>query len=295
MKVMVIVKATQDSEAGTLPEPQMLRDMGAYNEALIQAGIMQAGEGLYPSSQGARVLFSGKNRTVTDGPFAETKELIAGFWLWQVKSMEDAIEWVKRCPNPMLQDSVIEVRRVYAPEDFAPVDPTGEFRAQEADQQARAAAYILEPPRMEKAPERVFAGLSRNYTMETRADISRLWDKFAPSIGNVPSQVAKAAYGLASNEADGSFDYMAGVEVKDTSRLPSGFTSIRVPEQVYAVFTHRKHVSEIAKTLEAIFGKWLPNSGFKSGASPCIEKYGESFDPISGLGGIEIWVPVSKI
>ena len=118
MKVMVFVKATKESEAGVMPQRQLLEDMGKFNEELVKAGIMLSGEGLHPSSKGARVRFSGKNRTVVDGPFTETKELVAGFWMWQVKSMEEAIEWVKRCPNPMLGDSEIEIRRVFAPEDF---------------------------------------------------------------------------------------------------------------------------------------------------------------------------------
>jgi hypothetical protein len=115
---MIIVKATQDSEAGVLPSEELLRAMGQYNEELAKAGIMLAGEGLRPSSMGARVRFSGKDRTVTDGPFAETKELVAGFWLWKVDSLQQAIEWVKRCPNPMPGDSEIEIRQVFEPEDF---------------------------------------------------------------------------------------------------------------------------------------------------------------------------------
>ena len=113
MRYMIIVKATKDSEAGVMPDEKLLKDMMKYNEELVQAGVMQAGEGLHPSSKGARVKFSGKNRTVIDGPFAETKELIAGFWLWNVKSREEAIEWVKRCPNPMPGDSEIEIRQVF--------------------------------------------------------------------------------------------------------------------------------------------------------------------------------------
>lgn len=131
MKVMVMVKATAESETGVLPSEQLLREMGAYNEELVKAGIMLAGEGLHPSSKGARVKFAGQKRTVVDGPFTETKELVAGFWLWQVKSMEEAIEWVKRCPNPMEGESEIEIRQVFADEDFAASDPTGEIRAAE--------------------------------------------------------------------------------------------------------------------------------------------------------------------
>ena len=120
MKFIILVKATKDSEAGVMPSEQMLTEMMKYNEELVKAGVMVAGEGLHPSSRGARVLFSGTKRTVQDGPFAETKELVAGFWIWQVKSKEEAIEWVKRCPNPMLEDSIIEIRQVLTPEDFGP-------------------------------------------------------------------------------------------------------------------------------------------------------------------------------
>jgi hypothetical protein len=130
MRVMVIVKATEDSEAGVMPSEQLLTAMGKYNEELVKAGIMLAGEGLHPSSKGKRVRFSGNQRTVVDGPFAETKELIAGFWLWQVRSMEEAIEWVKRCPNPHEGESEIEIRPVFEAEDFGPA-LTPELRAQE--------------------------------------------------------------------------------------------------------------------------------------------------------------------
>jgi hypothetical protein len=121
MRVMVMVKATADSEAGILPTEQEFAEMGRYNEELVKAGIMLAGEGLHPSSKGHRVHFSGKNRIVTDGPFTETKEVIAGYWIWQVKSLEEAIEWVKKCPNPMRTDSDIEIRQVYSAEDFGEV------------------------------------------------------------------------------------------------------------------------------------------------------------------------------
>ncbi|HVL94465.1 MAG TPA: YciI family protein [Solirubrobacteraceae bacterium] len=118
MRVMVIVKATHESEAGQLPSTELLEAMGRYNEELAKAGIMLAGEGLKPSSSGARVRFAGSERSVVDGPFAETKELIAGFWLWEVRSMDEAIEWVKRCPNPMEGESVIEIRPVFEADDF---------------------------------------------------------------------------------------------------------------------------------------------------------------------------------
>ncbi len=131
MKVAVLVKATKDSEAGVMPTEEMFREMGVFNEALVRAGIMISGDGLKPSAQGARVQFSGANRTVIDGPFSETKELVAGFWIWQVKSMEEAIEWVKRCPNPMPGPSEIEIRPLYEAEDFGETF-TPELREQEA-------------------------------------------------------------------------------------------------------------------------------------------------------------------
>jgi hypothetical protein len=133
---MIIVKATKDSEAGVMPDEKLMTEMGKYNEELVRAGIMLAGEGLHPSSRGARIRFSGTQRTVVDGPFAETKELIAGFWLWQVKSLEEAIEWVKRCPNPMPGESEIEIRQVFEAEDFGE-EFTPALREQEDRQRAR--------------------------------------------------------------------------------------------------------------------------------------------------------------
>jgi hypothetical protein len=139
MRFMVIVKATKDSEAGVMPSQELLAAMGKYNEELAKAGIMLAGDGLQPSSKGARVRFSGKNRTVVDGPFAETKELVAGFWIWQVKSKQEAIEWVKRCPNPMPGDSDIEIRQLFEPEDFgAELTPELQQQAQRVYEQVAA-------------------------------------------------------------------------------------------------------------------------------------------------------------
>jgi hypothetical protein len=129
MRFMVLVKATPDSEAGVMPSEQLLAEMGAYNEEMVKAGVMLAGEGLHPSSKGARVRFSGKDRSVIDGPFTETKELIAGYWLIQVKSLDEAIEWVKRCPNPMDEESDIEIRQVFEAEDFGD-EYTPELREQ---------------------------------------------------------------------------------------------------------------------------------------------------------------------
>ena len=141
MRVMVIVKASKGSEAGVMPSEKLLTDMGNYNEKLVKAGMLLAGEGLHPSSKGARVKFSGKKRTVTDGPFTETKELIAGFWLWRVKSMEEAIEWVKRCPNPMKGESEIEIRQVFEAEDFG-----AEFTPELREQEERLRAQVTAKP-----------------------------------------------------------------------------------------------------------------------------------------------------
>jgi hypothetical protein len=134
-----MVKATKDSEAGVMPDEKLLTDMGKFNEELVKAGVMLAGEGLHPSSKGARVRFSGAKRSVIDGPFAETKELVAGFWMWQVKSKEEAIEWVKRCPNPFAGDSEIEIRQVFEAEDFG-AEFTPELREQEERLRSQVAA-----------------------------------------------------------------------------------------------------------------------------------------------------------
>ena len=141
MRVMVLIKASKDSEAGVMPSEQLLAEMGQFNEELVKAGIMLDGEGLHPSAKGARVRFSGAKRTVIDGPFAETKELIAGFWIWQVKSMEEAIEWVKRVPNPMpgSEEAEIEIRPIFEAEDFG-AEFTPELRAQEERIRAQVAA-----------------------------------------------------------------------------------------------------------------------------------------------------------
>jgi hypothetical protein len=138
MRCIVMVKATKDSESGVMPSTELLTAMGKFNDELVKAGIMLAGEGLQPSSRGKRVRFSGTKRTVVDGPFTETKELVAGFWLWQVRSMEEAVEWVKRCPNPFKGESEIEIRQVFEAEDFGP-ELTPELRAQEERQRKQMA------------------------------------------------------------------------------------------------------------------------------------------------------------
>ncbi len=142
MRVMVMVKATRSSETGVMPSTEEMAAMGRFNEELVKAGVMLSGDGLHPSSRGKRVRFSGPGRTVVDGPFSETKELVAGFWIWQVKSLEDAVEWVKRCPNPMPEDSEIEIRPLFEAEDFGE-EYTPELRAQEE----RLRAEVNKPSR----------------------------------------------------------------------------------------------------------------------------------------------------
>src|SRR5258705_12005845 len=137
MRFMVMIRSTKETEAGEMPSEKLVAEMGRFNEELVKAGVMLAGEGLHPPSKGARVKFSGNNRTVTNGPFGEPKDLVAGFWLWQVKSKEEAIEWVKRCPNPMREDSEIEIRQVFEAEDFG-----AEFAPELRDQEERLRAQL---------------------------------------------------------------------------------------------------------------------------------------------------------
>jgi hypothetical protein len=144
MRVMVIVKASRESEAGQMPGTELLAAMGRFNEELVKAGVMLAGEGLHPSARGKRVAFSGPDRTVIDGPFAQTQELVAGYWLWQVQSMDEAVEWVKRCPNPMESDSEIEIRPLFEADDFG-AELTPELRAQEERVRAAVQASANKP------------------------------------------------------------------------------------------------------------------------------------------------------
>jgi AraC family transcriptional regulator len=290
MKVMVIVKATKSSEAGEMPSEQLLAEMGAFNEELAKAGIMLAGEGLHPSSQGARVRFSGKDRTVVDGPFAETKELIAGFWLWQVDSIEDAIAWVKRCPNPHNEDSEIEIRRVFAAEDFGDAF-TPQLREQEAS--VRAQTLGLGEVQFQDQGELVIAGLNETYTNESRVNIPAQWQRFGPHLGS-PLQIGQNSYGVCWNVQPGcGFDYLTGIEVADAAALPQDFVLLKIPAQRYAVFTHNGPVSTLPQTIDAIWTKWVPDAGLPIASSPCFERYTEEFDPVAGKG-MEIWVPLGS-
>lgn len=292
MKVMVIVKASKGSEAGELPTTELLTAMGRYNEELVNAGVMLAGEGLHPSSQGARVQFSGTNRTVVDGPFAETKELIAGFWLWKVDSMQHAIDWVKRCPNPMTEDSEIEIRRVFEADDFGE-QFTPELREQEAV--LRAKTLGLNAPKFLDAPQLLVAGLNQTYTMETRVAIPAQWERFVPMAETIPGSRGKKFYGVSWNtKPNCEFDYMTGFEVTNAVDLPAEFTSLKLDARRYAVFSHASHVSALPKTIDTIWTHWVPDCGLKIAKSPCLELYTSEFDPRTGMGGMEIWIPLES-
>lgn len=290
MKVMVIVKASKDSEAGVMPSERLLTEMGAFNEELVNAGIMQAGEGLRPSSQGVRVRFSGTNRTVIDGPFAETKELIAGFWIWKVNSMEEAIAWAKRCPNPHEDDGELEIRPIFEAEDFGEAF-TPELREQEAA--IRAQTLGLGTVRFEDRGEFSITGINESYTFETRSNIPVQWERFAPHIGTVPGQMGPESYGVSWNYEPGRrFDYLCGVAVTSPNSLSKDFTKVDLPARRYAVFTHSGPVQKLPETIHAIWTQWVPDAGLKLADAPCFEQYDERFNPTTGSGDVEIWLPL---
>ena len=289
MRFMVIVKASKESEAGVLPSKEILTEMGKFNEELAKAGVLLAGEGLQASSKGARVKFSGGKRTVIDGPFAETKELVAGFWLWKCKSRQEAIEWLKRAP---FDETEVEIRQVFEAEDFG-AEFTPELRNQEAA--ARAQALGLGAPRFEQGRDMIIAGLNMSYNFETRVNIPAQWQRFAPHIGKVPGQIGTISYGVCWNYRPATgFDYLTGVEVRDITTLPAEFAHVRLPARQYAVFTHRDHVSSIGKTIDTIWNQWVPQSGLKTADAPWFERYTEEFNPKTGLGGMEIWIPIAQ-
>lgn len=299
MKVMVIVKATKDSEAGVMPSQQLLTDMGKFNEELVKAGVMLAGEGLHPSSKGARVHFSGSSRVVVDGPFAETKELIAGYWMWKVSSMEEAIAWVKRCPNPMLEDSIIEIRPVFEMEDFGDA-MTPELREQEATIYAQTIG--LGAPRFLVSEGMLIAGYQGRFDNTTRMQIPTLWERFAPRIGSIPGQQGFESYGICWNcDSHGAFDYLAGVRVSPehanatnsaTNSADEMLCHVAIPRSRYVVFEHQQHVSMLHETFRKIWQEWFPRSSFKATSTPSFERYTSQFDPASGMGGTEVWIPI---
>jgi predicted transcriptional regulator YdeE len=288
---MVIVKASKASEAGELPSPELLAAMGKYNQELAQAGVLLAADGLQPSSRGARVRFSGQSRIVIDGPFAETKELIAGFWMWKVNSLAEAIDWVKRCPNPMSVDSDIEIRPVFEAADFGDAR-TPELRELEAAGRARALG--LPTPTFQQGPDLLVAGLNASYDKDTRVKIPQQWQRLAPYMGRVPGQVGHDTYGVChASGADCRFEYLAGVAVSSADRLPEGFTTIKVDARRYAVFTHPGHVSSLPATIDTIWAKWAPDCDLPvAREAPCLERYTPKFNPGTGMGGMEVWIPL---
>ncbi len=292
MKVVVIVKASKASEAGKMPTRELLAAMGEFNEALADAGVLLAGEGLRPSSAGVRVRFSGRERTVVRGPFEPAAELIAGFWLWKVASMDEAIAWARRCPSPHEDDGEIEIRPVFEAADFGET-LSPELREQEAG--IRAQALGLGRPRFEDLPERSIAGVNATYTFESRPTIPQQWECFVPRLSDIPGQVDSATYGVCWNyRAGAGFDYLTGVEVADADNLPGDFTCIRLPAQRYAVFPFHDHVSTIPAAMEAIWTQWAPESGLGIADAPCFERYSRQFNPQTGKGGIEIWIPLKR-
>jgi AraC family transcriptional regulator len=291
MKVMVMVKASKGSEAGEMPSTELLAEMGRYNQQLAQAGVLLSGEGLHPSSKGARVRFSGKNRTVIDGPFTETKELVAGFWIWRVDSLAEAVEWVKKCPTPMNEDSDIEIRPVFAAEDFGEAF-TPQLREQEAAVMAKGMG--LNMPAFQDSPERLIAGLNQRYTSETRVGIPQQWERFMARAATIPDQAGSTFYGVCCNGTpDGSFDYLTGVEVSAAAQLPPEFSSLKLDPRRFAVFAHTGHVSAIPRMMDTIWNEWVPDCAVKiDRTSPCFERYTPEFNPRTGLGGMEIWIPL---
>jgi PhnB protein len=262
MRVMVMVKSTKGSEAGEMPSEQLLAEMGKFNEELVKAGIMQAGEGLRPSSEGVRVHFSGSQRTVTDGPFAETKELVAGFWLWKVNSMQEAINWVKRCPNPMLEDSDIDICPVFETEDFDEWDPSGEFRKHEEGLRHRISIgqssgqpYLFFSGRCEEALEFYEQALGATVTMSMR---------FSESPDPVPEGMLQPGFEHKIMHAEfrvGGFTVMASDGCDDKATFSGFRLALSVPTEADAdrVFAALADGGKIDLPLGPTF--WSPRYG----------------------------------
>lgn len=262
MKVMVMVKATKSSEAGKMPSEQLLTDMGKFNEDLVQAGIMQAGEGLKPSSEGVRVHFSGSKRTVTDGPFAETKELVAGFWLWEVNSLEEAVDWVKRCPNPMMEDSDIEIRPLFEMEDFSESDPTGEHAEHEEELRDKIAMhkslvqpYLFFSGRCQEALEFYQQALDASIGMQMR---------FNESPDPLPEDMLQPGFENKIMHAEfqvGGMTIMASDGCNDKTTFDGFRLALSVPTKADAnrIFTALAEGGNIDMPLEPTF--WSPMYG----------------------------------
>jgi predicted transcriptional regulator YdeE len=287
MRVMVIVKASPESEAGVLPDQALLTAMGNYNEELAKAGIILAGEGLHPTSKGKRVRFSGTQRTVIDGPFAETKELIAGYWMWKVASLDDAVAWLKKAPFD--GGTEVEIRPIFEADEFGDAF-TPELREQEAA--VRAISMKLNAPRFANAPERIIAGFNATYAFNDTSNIPAQWDYFAPHIGKVPGQQGTETFGVSWNCTKNSFDYLAGVAVANDANLGSEYIAVRLPARRYAIFQHTGNIATIKTTFDTICNQWVPECGLKVANAPWLERYTEAFDPKTGDGGFEIWLPL---
>lgn len=293
MRFMIIVRANADTEAGVMPGEKLLADMGKFHEELARSGVLVDASGLKPSSKGWRIKHAGGKATLIDGPFAETKELIAGYTIINVKTREEAVELSKRFPNPSGEGKAgeIEVRPFFELEDFGESPAIDRFRELDAGQ--RAVALGLQLPRFEDGKALRIAGFNQAYTMENRTQIPLQWQRFVPHIGKIAGQVQGFAYGVCWNDKMGfDFDYLTGVEVPVAGALPDGFTTLDLKPQRYAVFEHKGHISNLVNTIETIWMKWVPESGLKAARAPCFERYTPEFDPHKGIGGIELWIPV---
>jgi AraC family transcriptional regulator len=206
--------------------------------------------------------------------------------------MQEAIDWVKRCPNPMNEDSDIEIRPLFESEDFGEAF-TPELREQEAA--ILATTYQLEMPTFKLGPDMMIAGLNRSYTAESRVAIPQQWEQFVSQAKSIPGAEGTTYYGVCWNtKPNCEFDYLTGVEIATASKLPPQFTSLKLIAKRYAVFPHSKHVSMIPKTIDAIWTKWVPNCGLKVAEAPCFERYTSEFNPATGMGGMEIWIPLNS-
>lgn len=262
MRVMVIVKATDSSEAGAMPSEELMAAMGKFNEELFQAGIMKSGDGLKPSRDGVRIRFSGPDRMVIDGPFAETKELIAGYWLWEVDSMQQAIDWVKRCPNPMPEDSEIEIRQFFEIEDFAEVDSDGQFAQQEnalrdrmAIQESTVQPYLFFSGRCEEALEFYERSLGAKIVMKMR---------FSESPDSVPEGTLQAGFEnkiMHSSMVIGKMTIMASDGCDDKSRFEGFRLALSVPTESAADLAFDALAEEGKVDMPLMKTFWSPRYG----------------------------------
>jgi predicted transcriptional regulator YdeE len=191
----------------------------------------------------------------------------------------------------MMEESDIDIRPIFEADDFGEAFAS-ELREQEA--RLRAQGLGLGAPRFENSREMVIAGLNAHYTPQTRGEIPKQWQQFVPRLGEISGKVGNATYGVVwRSTPDFAFDYLCGVEVKSTDKLPAGFTHTALPQQRYAVFEHRDHISKIAQTIDALWNRWAPECGLKIAQTPCFERYTEEFNPQTGMGGTEIWIPIA--